>query len=78
MVNDLLLHACCGPCATVAVPAWRARGIEPLAWYRNPNIQPAAESRRRVEALRRYSRAVELELAVDERPPGTPWRAWRL
>ena len=22
-MTDLLLHACCGPCSTVAVPAWR-------------------------------------------------------
>ncbi len=76
MADDLLLHTCCGPCATVAVPALRARGVEPIAWYRNPNIQPEAEWRRRLTALRRYSEAVELELVVADPVPGEAWRRW--
>lgn len=58
------------------MPAWRARGVEPVAWYRNPNIQPAIEGRRRLEALRQYSRSVELELAIDNGAPGPLWRVW--
>ena len=27
-MDELLLHACCGPCCTVAVPAWRAEGLD--------------------------------------------------
>jgi epoxyqueuosine reductase len=61
---DLLLHACCGPCSTVAVPAWRGRGVEPVAWFANPNIQPAAELDRRLGSMRRFSRAAALELVV--------------
>ena len=64
-MDDLLLHACCGPCSTVAVPAWRERGVEPLAWFHNPNIQPAAELERRLESMRRYGRAAGLELVVE-------------
>ena len=59
-MDGLLLHACCGPCSTVAVPAWRERGLEPLAWFHNPNIQPAAELERRLESMRRFSRAASL------------------
>ena len=65
-MTDLLLHACCGPCSTVAVPAWRDRGVEPVAWFENPNIQPAAELERRRESMRRFSRAAGLELVVPE------------
>ena len=61
-MNDLLLHVCCGPCSTVAVPAWRERGVEPVAWFHNPNIQPDAELERRLESMRRYGRAAGLEL----------------
>ena len=66
-MDDLLLHACCGPCSTVAVPAWRERGLEPLAWFHNPNIQPPAELERRLESMRRFSRAAGLELVVETR-----------
>ncbi len=76
-MNDLLLHACCGPCATVALPAWRERGVEPLVWHRNPNIQPELEALRRLDALRRYCRAAEAQLVVDERSPGPAWRSWQ-
>jgi epoxyqueuosine reductase len=76
-VNDLLLHACCGPCSTVAVPAWRERGLEPLAWFANPNIQPAAELARREESMRRFSRAAGLQLVVPaERERALAWCAW--
>ena len=63
-MTDLLLHTCCGPCSTVAVPAWRERGVEPVGWFENPNIQPAAELERRRESMRRFSRAAGLELVV--------------
>ena len=76
-MTDLLLHACCGPCSTVAVPAWRERDVEPVAWFHNPNIQPAAELERRIESMRRYSRAADLELVVEERSlEAEAWREW--
>jgi len=76
-MTDLLLHACCGPCSTVAVPAWRERGVEPVGWFQNPNIQPGAELERRRESMRRYSRAAGLELIVPGAGKEAPgWRAW--
>jgi epoxyqueuosine reductase len=77
-MTGLLLHACCGPCSTVAVPAWRERGVEPVGWFENPNIQPAAELERRRESMRRYSRAAGLELVVPEPGEDAPdWAMWR-
>jgi predicted adenine nucleotide alpha hydrolase (AANH) superfamily ATPase len=77
-VSDLLLHACCGPCSTVAVPAWRERGVEPVAWFDNPNIQPVAELERRRESMERFSRAAGLELVVPDAAANLPgWTAWR-
>jgi predicted adenine nucleotide alpha hydrolase (AANH) superfamily ATPase len=78
-VDDLLLHVCCGPCSTVAVPAWRERGLEPVAWFHNPNIQPAAELERRLETMRRFARAAGLELVVDTgvaTADAPAWAAW--
>jgi len=71
------LHACCGPCSTVAVPAWRERGVEPVAWFHNPNIQPVAELARRDESMRRFGRAAGMEIVVEERPgAAAAWREW--
>jgi predicted adenine nucleotide alpha hydrolase (AANH) superfamily ATPase len=77
-MTALLLHACCGPCSTVAVPAWRECGVEPVGWFENPNVQPDSELVRRLDSMRRYSRAAGLELIVPvggEQDPA--WRAWR-
>jgi predicted adenine nucleotide alpha hydrolase (AANH) superfamily ATPase len=77
-MTDLLLHACCGPCSTVSVPAWRERGVEPVAWFENPNIQPAAELERRREGMRRYGRAAALDLIEQKSGEEAPeWGAWR-
>jgi predicted adenine nucleotide alpha hydrolase (AANH) superfamily ATPase len=77
-MTDLLLHACCGHCSTVSVPAWRERGVEPVAWFENPNIQPAAELARRRESMLRYSRAAGLELVLPESgEEESGWAAWR-
>jgi len=77
-MTDLLLHTCCGPCSTVAVPAWRERGVEPVGWFENRNIQPAVELERRRESMRRYSRAAGLELVVPEGgEEASGWTAWR-
>ena len=77
-MTDLLLHACCGPCSTVSVPAWRDRGVEPVAWFDNPNIQPDAELERRRESMLRFSRAASLELIIPEAVvEAAGWMAWR-
>jgi predicted adenine nucleotide alpha hydrolase (AANH) superfamily ATPase len=77
-MTALLLHTCCGPCSTVAVPAWRERGVEPVGWFENPNVQPVAELERRRDSMRRYSRAAGLELIVPDAGEEAPaWRRWR-
>ena len=77
-MTDVLLHACCGPCSTVSVPAWRERGVEPVAWFGNPNIQPDAELERRRESMLRFSRAAGLELILSEAGvEAAGWAAWR-
>ena len=67
-MNELLLHACCGPCCTVAVPAWRAEGLTPELYFYNPNIQPAGEYERRLVALRSYAASAGCELTVGAAP----------
>ena len=75
-MDDLFLHACCGPCATVSVPAWRSAGLEPRLWFWNPNLQPAVEHERRRVGLERYAAAEKVALSPVGAWPGMAWRAW--
>lgn len=50
----LLLHTCCGPCATVVLERLLPRYRVTMLWY-NPNVQPADEYRRRWEAARQVA-----------------------
>jgi predicted adenine nucleotide alpha hydrolase (AANH) superfamily ATPase len=74
-METILLHTCCGPCSTVAVPHFRAEGLEPLAVFANPNVQPPDEHERRLGAMRRYAAAADLELVVDDQAGAREWAA---
>ena len=74
-METILVHACCGPCSTVAVPYFRAEGLEPLAFYANPNIQPPDEHERRLGAMRSYAAAAGVALVVDGRAGAREWAA---
>ncbi len=74
-METILLHTCCGPCSTVAVPHFRAEGLEPLAFFANPNVQPPDEHERRLGAMRRYAAAADLELVVDDQAGAREWAA---
>jgi predicted adenine nucleotide alpha hydrolase (AANH) superfamily ATPase len=69
---NLLLHACCGPCATVCVERLLPDYEVALLWY-NPNIQPPEEYERRLEAARAVAEHFDVDLVVL--PPEE--RAWR-
>jgi epoxyqueuosine reductase len=66
--DALLLHSCCAPCSTVTVPAWRAEGLAPAAFFHNPNIAPGAEYRRRLTAMQALAAALDLPLEVGAGP----------
>jgi epoxyqueuosine reductase len=61
----LLLHCCCGPCATAVVERLREGHDLALYWF-NPNIQPEEEYARRLAAMRTLAEAVGLPLHVEE------------
>jgi len=61
----LLLHTCCGPCLLPVAPKLRADGHELAAYFYNPNIHPAAEHARRLEACEAAAR----ELGLRTLPP---------
>jgi len=48
--SRLLLHCCCGPCATVSIDVFRQMGYEVVTLFFNPNIAPADEYNKRLSA----------------------------
>jgi predicted adenine nucleotide alpha hydrolase (AANH) superfamily ATPase len=49
-VQRILLHVCCGPCASGVIPELRRLGYEPTALLFNPNIHPLPEFQLRRES----------------------------
>jgi hypothetical protein len=62
----LLLHICCGPCATALVESLRAEGHELSGFFYNPNLYPPAEQERRRAALRQFSESAALPVIWEE------------
>ena len=62
----VLLHACCGPCATYPVDALAAEGIETRLFFYNPNIHPFQEFEKRLEAVKELSKKRDVPLIVDD------------
>jgi predicted adenine nucleotide alpha hydrolase (AANH) superfamily ATPase len=65
----LLLHACCGPCASSVLDTLAGRFDITLLFY-NPNIRPEAEYEKRLHWLRRLLEEMDLADSVPLLTPG--------
>ncbi len=66
MTQKLLLHTCCGPCATYTVHHWRSQGWDVACFWYNPNIHPFTEHQHRLESLRQWCQNSGLHLVEAE------------
>jgi epoxyqueuosine reductase len=82
----LLLHICCGPCATYTVAHLRDLGFDVTGYWFDPNIHPFSEHERRRESLVKLATDVDLPVIWEpgyEMPEflrlvaGTPHRPGR-
>ncbi len=62
----LLLHICCGPCATYPLPELREQGYEVMGYFSNSNIHPYKEYLQRREGLETYAGTIALPVIWDE------------
>ena len=69
----VLLHACCGPCASYSVQALREAGHTVYGYFYNPNIHPSEEYRRRLESFEQMAEAMELKTIA---PGDYEYREW--
>jgi predicted adenine nucleotide alpha hydrolase (AANH) superfamily ATPase len=61
----LLLHICCGPCATVAIDRL-IDDYEIILFFYNPNIEPVKEWQARLESAEKLAQASGLSLIIDD------------
>ncbi len=61
-MKDILLHICCGVCASSVVERLRKEGFKPAGFFYNPNIHPEAEYLKRQEAAKQVARILKFEL----------------
>ena len=72
---SLLLHICCGPCATATVPHWREQDHEVVGFFHNPNIHPLLEFRRRLTGSRDLAAQLGFDLKEDLEYDPAAWFA---
>ena len=65
-MNHVLLHCCCAPCSLSCIDPLRQEGIEPVAFWYNPNIHPWKEYQARRDCLLAYAPTIGMEVRVRE------------
>lgn len=61
----MLLHICCGPCATATLDHWWGQGVKVTGLFFNPNIQPLLEFRRRLTGVRDLAESRSVAVIED-------------
>lgn len=61
-MEQILMHICCAPDATVPVLRLRAKAYEPVGFFYDPNIHPKAEYELRLEQARKLAAIDHFEL----------------
>ena len=65
-MEKTLMHTCCAPCSVSCIELLRSQGIEPVAYWFNPNIHPYQEYKARRDTLMAYAPTIGMELIVQE------------
>lgn len=62
---NTLLHVCCAPCSVACIEQLREEGVEPTAFWYNPNIHPFTEYRARRDTVRTYMQEMGIALVEE-------------
>ena len=63
---NVLLHSCCGPCASACVPRLKEEGHAVTMFYSNSNIDTRAEFEKRLAAAQTLAAAEGVTLVADD------------
>ncbi len=69
----ILLHTCCGPCASACAERLRGAGCDVTLFFSNANIAPAEEYVRRREAARRLADLTGIAFVEDTGASHAEW-----
>ncbi|MDI6736761.1 MAG: epoxyqueuosine reductase QueH [bacterium] len=58
----ILLHICCGVCASSVMERLKEEGFEVIGFFYNPNIHPGEEYKRRLEITRQVAHILDFPL----------------
>ncbi len=64
-MSKVLLHICCGPCATYPVPVLREKGYQVTGFFCNPNIHPFTEYTNRKASLQKFAEISDLSVIYE-------------
>ncbi|MDA3850602.1 MAG: epoxyqueuosine reductase QueH, partial [Spirochaetaceae bacterium] len=67
MKEDILLHSCCGPCASASVERLLSQGRNPMLYYSNSNINSSEEFDKRLFELEKVAHHFSVPFMAD------PW-----
>lgn len=65
-MENVLLHCCCAPCSLSCIDPLRAEGMEPVAFWYNPNIHPFKEYEARRDTLIEFGPTINMKVIVQE------------
>lgn len=65
-MKKVLLHTCCGPCASACVPRLKDSGCAVTMYFSNSNIDTRDEYEKRLAEARKLAEAEGVELVADE------------
>ncbi len=68
-MKRILLHVCCGPCATHPVIELQREAFDVTLFFSNSNIHPEGEYIKRLNSLKEYAREVKIPLIIDAYDP---------
>ena len=71
--DEILVHACCGPCSTASIERLLREGWKPTIFYSNSNIVPFSEFEKRWEQLQIVCARYQVPLFREE-PDHDAWR----
>jgi predicted adenine nucleotide alpha hydrolase (AANH) superfamily ATPase len=63
----LLMHTCCAPCSVYCIDILRNEGIEPVAYWFNPNIHPYMEYKARRDTLKEYAKLIDVQAIFEDK-----------
>ncbi|MBQ1813177.1 MAG: epoxyqueuosine reductase QueH [Bacilli bacterium] len=62
----VLLHICCAPCSAYCIKSLREENIDIVGYWYNTNIHPFEEYKNRLEALKEYSKMIDLDVIYND------------